>query len=1753
MALQLKDRVRTACSTVGTGNIIVGSNRAGYQNWDAITNGNTVYYCIIEGNAWEVGHGVKTDGEITRNVIASSTGSLIDLKGTEDVFETYPAEKAVILDVDGNLTVDGDVFADNLYTKSETNTLLDNKANKSDTYTKSETYSSVEVDGKLFEKADKATTYTKTEVDATQDAQNTNITSNTTAIGTLSGKVATNTADIATLQEGIFFSSSYTTDYPSSPNRNPETGNIYLQNLSAFTYSYADANQVFISKTDEQGNVRQFTAVNTDDILVLNQVESPNYGRYKVSTVNDLGDYVNIIFEFQTGEGTVLEGDTLALQAFPASAGGSGDSIWTEADGVATYDGRIEVSGSGTFSGVNLGSSPDTGASVGYSPANDTTVYNGMAGHTWYLDGSTKLVLDKTGDGNGQFRIADLSSTTNSNPANVFANSAGKLFMSTATPSSGGIPEAPVDGKQYGRQDATWTEVTGGGYTPEDIVWKNVKAEREKNIVYTNDNDVPLYINVSIESASDTGYRLAELHVDGVLATTVAKGPYTATNAAQTDKRIIFYIIPVGSTYEIVTSSTQIGDWTEAKMPLAIANPSVETAIGMVAPFAMDSVPTGWLHCDGSAVSRSTYSLLYSKVGDTYGEGDGSTTFNLPDLQDEFIRGSSDTLPVGNKQDDEFKAHTHSTENPRKPTGGTVGGTSNTPAAAPSGGGRGSVTATGGDETRPRNVAMLYCINATAEATTRAVTPETATPSSFARIVDEKPQGTYGGNSIAGIQQRTLNKIEYDADNIVTLSEDLNFTLQAGTYVIDFKAPASSGVNYHNCYLHSVTDNVKVAQGDVAYLAADTSYSSGKYYVTLTEPHTYQIQHYTGIAITYGLGYTCQSGASIYTSVDIEKVGTGGASSGGGGTTEVYGTAKAVAKIVNSEITGTEAVPTMDGVYNGLGIKGIGKVTTGKYFIDFEDGLFEDDNYVATGLVTYPTSGTGATLLMRDDRVGTSTKNRFYFATITSAYTDAFKIDVTVFDNKPVLVSGGSGGGSYTPEKMVWEDKTNVANTVYTNTNDVPLYVQFAVYSPSGDENNLVDFKIDDVVVGAVGSVGVSNWNNPLYIVPAGSTYEVVSEQLATVDKWREAKMPVAIGSGSGGGGVIKQVKQFRKTDIFESSSALPSTTKVTGLTATITPKSTNSKIMVMVTGAVGVSANNYGTAIQLYRGAEQINLAEIRGTETNAIMGTPVNGTGWSESFSVNYLDSPNTTDEVSYELYLGAEDGATAMLGGTVSSSVPSSASVPTNIILMEVGEDSGGGSGEATGTPSSFARIVDKKAKTVAGGNSIAGTQNRDLNTIQYDADNIVTLVDNDFTLQAGTYVINYSAPANKVEAHNVSLYDYTDSQYVNTGTVNYTLDNASNTSYGNYSVTLTEPHTYAVTHTTEVAKTNGLGNLNPVNDGIFATVDIQKVGTGGSGGGSYTPEKMVWEDKLSERSANTAYTNSYDSPLQVTVYASGVGGGQSLIVYIDGNVHGRTGAQGSEQQYMTVNFTVPSGSTYSVENVDNVPLLQWYEAKMPVAIGGDSIWKDELGYAVHDGQVKATYDNSEAQVNTAEPKQTLALTNPNGDDGTGDNNYTSLGFNVADGATSKGFITYSRGGDNKGKFVFSQRTGSDTYATQMIVDGDGFVKLTRDGQEINLNPSYSDTGNAIIESNDPIGLMSGGNLGVKIIPDGRTYMYGVNDNEGAATPNVVIGPDGQMFKSTTATYSAEEVDKKLAIKDKLIEKLSARLDELEKKVK
>ena len=63
--------------------------------------------------------------------------------------------------------------------------------------------------------------------------------------------------------------------------------------------------------------------------------------------------------------------------------------------------------------------------------------------------------------------------------------------------------------------------------------------------------------------------------------------------------------------------------------------------VGAVMAVAGSTSPAGWLLCDGSAVSRTTYADLYAVIGDTYGSGDGSTTFNLPDLADKFIQGNA--------------------------------------------------------------------------------------------------------------------------------------------------------------------------------------------------------------------------------------------------------------------------------------------------------------------------------------------------------------------------------------------------------------------------------------------------------------------------------------------------------------------------------------------------------------------------------------------------------------------------------------------------------------------------------------------------------------------------------------------------------------------------------------------------------------------------------------------------------------------------------------------------------------------------------------------------------------------------------------------------------------------------------------------------------------------------------------------------------------------------------------------------------
>lgn len=103
MSLVLANRVQETTATTGTGTITLAGAVTGYQSFAAIGNGNTTYYTITSGTAWEVGIGTYTLAGTTlaRTTILSSSasGAAITLAGTSTVFADYPSERAVMTDV----------------------------------------------------------------------------------------------------------------------------------------------------------------------------------------------------------------------------------------------------------------------------------------------------------------------------------------------------------------------------------------------------------------------------------------------------------------------------------------------------------------------------------------------------------------------------------------------------------------------------------------------------------------------------------------------------------------------------------------------------------------------------------------------------------------------------------------------------------------------------------------------------------------------------------------------------------------------------------------------------------------------------------------------------------------------------------------------------------------------------------------------------------------------------------------------------------------------------------------------------------------------------------------------------------------------------------------------------------------------------------------------------------------------------------------------------------------------------------------------------------------------------------------------------------------------------------------------------------------------------------------------------------------------------------------------------------------------
>jgi len=93
--------------------------------------------------------------------------------------------------------------------------------------------------------------------------------------------------------------------------------------------------------------------------------------------------------------------------------------------------------------------------------------------------------------------------------------------------------------------------------------------------------------------------------------------------------------------------------------------------IGSYIQFAGSQAPAGFLVCNGGEISRTTYSALFAVIGTTYGSGDGSTTFNLPNLTDRFLQGSGTSGTVKNAGLPEISGQTKNlfTSGPEAATG----------------------------------------------------------------------------------------------------------------------------------------------------------------------------------------------------------------------------------------------------------------------------------------------------------------------------------------------------------------------------------------------------------------------------------------------------------------------------------------------------------------------------------------------------------------------------------------------------------------------------------------------------------------------------------------------------------------------------------------------------------------------------------------------------------------------------------------------------------------------------------------------------------------------------------------------------------------------------------------------------------------------------------------------------------------------------------------------------------------------------
>lgn len=149
-------------------------------------------------------------------------------------------------------------------------------------------------------------------------------------------------------------------------------------------------------------------------------------------------------------------------------------------------------------------------------------------------------------------------------------------------------------------------------------------TQPSNNATLTIANSKTFTANNSITLSGTDGTTFTFPTTDGSVAT--LDGTQTFTNKTLTDC--------TANTQAAGNNSTKI-----ATTAYVDASAGIGTPTGVIFPYGGSSTPSGWLLCDGSAVSRTTYATLFGVIGTTFGTGDGSTTFNVPDMRGRLAAG----------------------------------------------------------------------------------------------------------------------------------------------------------------------------------------------------------------------------------------------------------------------------------------------------------------------------------------------------------------------------------------------------------------------------------------------------------------------------------------------------------------------------------------------------------------------------------------------------------------------------------------------------------------------------------------------------------------------------------------------------------------------------------------------------------------------------------------------------------------------------------------------------------------------------------------------------------------------------------------------------------------------------------------------------------------------------------------------------------------------------------------------------------